>query len=312
MSTKWNEESSFISAVVYLTTGYADITQSFLTKLTHCFNNMFQYSEIIFVDDHCQDGATDIIRAFSQQYSSGEISIVTMSCFQGREKAMRAGVDLAIGDFVFEFESLDMDYDPELIADVYKMALEGFDIVSAVQNTKPQVSSRLFYGLYNHFSDAPYPVERDVFRVLSRRAINRVQSLNSFIPLRNAAYASCGLKKAVKRYTPTNGDKRTSSGSGGHKGKLETAITALSVYTNFSLKISYAIDGLTMLAVLMYLLLCCFHPAVSFSWGTFTLMVIGILIELLVTLAIHSMDILIKLVFNEQDYIFESVEKLTR
>ena len=29
MSTKWNEESSFISAVVYLTTGYADITQSF-------------------------------------------------------------------------------------------------------------------------------------------------------------------------------------------------------------------------------------------------------------------------------------------
>ena len=86
---------------------------------------MFQYSEIIFVDDHCQDGATDIIRAFSQQYSSGEISIVTMSCFQGREKAMRAGVDLAIGDFVFEFESLDMDYDPELIADVYKWHLKG-------------------------------------------------------------------------------------------------------------------------------------------------------------------------------------------
>lgn len=312
MSTKWNEESSFISAVAYLTTGYEDIAQTFLSKLTGCFSHMFQSFEIIFVDDNCQDGAADIIREFSKQYSGGEISIVTMSCFQGREKAMRAGVDLAIGDFVFEFESLTIDYNLELIIDVYKKALDGFDIVSAARNTKPSASSRLFYSVYNHFSDAPYPVESEVFRVLSRRAINRVQSLNSVIPLRNAAYASCGLKKAVKRYDPVDQCSQKKSGSEGRKNKIETAITALSVYTNCSLKIAYTVDLITLLSIALYLLLCVVHPAVSFSCGLFILMVIGILIEVLVTLAVHYMDILIKLVFNEEDYIFESVEKLTR
>ena len=50
---------------------------------------------------------------------------------------MNAGVDLAIGDFVFEFDTVCMDYKTELLMQVYRRSLEGFDIVSASAMRKP-------------------------------------------------------------------------------------------------------------------------------------------------------------------------------
>lgn len=40
------------------------------------------------------------------------LTILNMSLHQGVEQAMNAGLDAAIGDFVFEFDSLDTPYPP--------------------------------------------------------------------------------------------------------------------------------------------------------------------------------------------------------
>ncbi len=52
-----------------------------------------------------------------------------MGYSHGLEASMNAGIDLSIGDFVFEFDSCFMDFDPDVIMQVYRKSLQGFDIV---------------------------------------------------------------------------------------------------------------------------------------------------------------------------------------
>lgn len=58
---------------------------------------------------------------------------------------MNAGRDMAIGDFVYEFDDINPDYPPELIRDVYDRMLSGYDIVAASCKGKIKLTSRLFY-----------------------------------------------------------------------------------------------------------------------------------------------------------------------
>ena len=43
------------------------------------------------------------------------VNVVHMSFFQGLESAMNAGRDIAIGDFVFEFDDILVDYEPDVM-----------------------------------------------------------------------------------------------------------------------------------------------------------------------------------------------------
>ena len=107
---------------------------------------------------------------------------------------MNAGVDLSIGDFVLEFDSTVLDFAPEEIMKIYRKSLEGYDIVSASPEGRQRLTSRLFYMLFQRCSSSFYQhMGTESFRVLSRRVINRVSSMNQSVPYRKAVYASCGL-----------------------------------------------------------------------------------------------------------------------
>jgi dolichol-phosphate mannosyltransferase len=120
--------------------------------------------------------------------------MIRTSYYQGLERSVTAGVDLAIGDFVFEFDTSDLRFEPSLIMDIYNHCLEGFDIVSASPNAKSSASSELFYSLFNRHSQTQYPLTSEDFRIISRRAINRVNQMSSFVLYRKALYVNCGLK----------------------------------------------------------------------------------------------------------------------
>ena len=129
---------------------------------------------------------------------------------------MNAGLDLAIGDFVFEFDTVFVDYTPEDIMAVYDQALEGFDMVSASPDCKMRRTSRMFYQILDRFSDTPYSMTSERFRILSRRVINRVMSMNNDIPYRKAVYSHCGLKTKNIVYTAAGGDRRGTGRQLGH------------------------------------------------------------------------------------------------
>ena len=183
-----NKEKNFASAVIYVHNAQNRIDE-FLKTIVRVMEENFEHSEIICVND-----SLSVIKKASNFATITSVSVVNMSYFHGLELSMNAGTDMAIGDFVFEFDNTCLDFDPMTIIDIYKCSLKGYDIVSASADRKEKLTSLLFYKVFDRYTELSYKMSTESFRVLSRRVINRISSMNKTIPYRKAAYANCGLK----------------------------------------------------------------------------------------------------------------------
>ena len=129
-----NKEKNFISAVLYVGENM-DIAPDFVRMIAGELYENFEHYEIICVNDGLDDSAAEPLKALSGDVKNGVLSVVNMSYRQGVELSMSAGVDLAIGDFVYEFDNIAAKFDKSLIMDIYRRCLTGFDIVSAGSGT---------------------------------------------------------------------------------------------------------------------------------------------------------------------------------
>ena len=164
-----DKEKNFISAVVYVRNSEKTI-KDFLTAVNGVLSKTFAKYEMICVNDASNDDSAKIIREFSESSLECPVSIVNMGFYQGLEMSMNAGVDLSIGDFVYEFDSDIIDYDISVVTDVYYRSLKGYDIVSAASDRKKRLTSNLFYGLFNSSAKLQHKLTTESFRILSRRA----------------------------------------------------------------------------------------------------------------------------------------------
>lgn len=310
-----NREKNFASAVVYVHNAQ-DRVGTFLETLIGVFETNFDHAEIVCVNDCSDDGSVAAIRAASAKAARTSVSVLNMSYFHGLERAMDAGTDLAIGDFVFEFDSTVMDYAPDRIMEVYRRALEGCDIVSAAPNHKQKWSSRLFYWLFDKFSDTPRHMTTESFRILSRRAINRVMSMNKTVPYRKVIYAGCGLKTDTIHYSclPYSGDRIDKRERGYRRG---LAIDALLLFTNAGARFSGVMTALMMLAAVFMgiysIVIYCTGAPVA-GWTTTILFLSAAFFGLfaILTIVIKYLQLLIELIHKRKTYSFESIEKLTK
>ena len=194
-----NKEKNFVSAIVYVHNAESRI-ESFLSTVLEVLETNFEHSEIICVNDKSDDKSVEKIKAVSKKAKASTITLLNLSHYHGLETAMNAGADLAIGDFVFEFDRAVLDFEAQEIMNVYKSCLQGYDIVSASPDKKQRLSSKLFYMTFNKFARLKYEMSTESFRILSRRVLNRISSMNKTVPYRKAIYANCGLKTDHLRY----------------------------------------------------------------------------------------------------------------
>ena len=311
-----NKESNFISAVLYVHDN-SDQLAMFLPKMYSVFNDNFKKFEIICVNDCSKDNSVKVINEFSKTVEGSIISLVNMSIYQGIELAMNAGVDLSIGDFVYEFDSLDMDYDIEYLIKVYLHSLQGFDIVAAAPSKMQNLFSKLFYRLYNTNSNSPYELRSESFRILSRRAINRVHSISKTIPYRKALYTNCGLKLDTLLYNAQNTSSTTYSKKV-HLNRRKMASDSLILFTDIAYKISISLSILLLLSTIASGVYTCTvffgeHRPVA-GWTTTMLLLSGGFsgVFLLQAIIIKYLSVLVDLVFKRQKYLIESVQKVSK
>lgn len=305
------KEKNFLSAVVYIS-NCEDRLYAFLSQLGAILDESFEQYEIICVNDASNDKSVEIIRRCAVSIR-GIVSIVNLSYPQGEEAAMNAGKALAIGDFVFEFDSTMMDYDPSLILAVYRRSLDGFDIVAATGNTK-RASSTLFYWLFNRSAHMQYQLQTEAFRVLSRRAINRIHSMSQTIPFRKALYANCGLKIDSISYCPV----KTIPLSQVERNlgyRLSTALDSIVLFTNLAFNASFVLALLMMAATLaggIYVLLIFLLGKPVEGYTTMMLVNTASFFGVFTILAVilKYLSILVQLVFQKQTYMIESIEKI--
>lgn len=310
MEQKADKAKIFVSAVIYCHNN-ADTIGDLIKGLNITLDNNYQSYEMIVVNDASNDDSTDVLKKAASQLESKTITLLNFKHCQGLEKAMNAGLDLAIGDFVYEFDSAFLDFDWGIVFDAYKKSTsESCDIVCVRSTKKSSISSRLFYYLLNHYSGFKYQVATDTFRLVSRRAINRIRKNTQSVPYRKAAYASCGLTMGSIYYTPAIEVKRPLA-----IGRKQAAYDSMVLYTDVAYRatgsMAIIVFGLFLCILIMSIIGLLAHGEVN-SW-----MIVGSLLSLgfaflFVVLAfiLKYIQTFVVLYFQKNSYRFDSIEKL--
>lgn len=308
-----NKEKNFVSAVLYVYNNEKEIS-SVLKNINEVLKTNFEKYEIICVNDASNDRSLQEIKEFAKELDNEILQVINMGYYQGIELSMNAGVDLAIGDFVYEFDNLVQNYDDECIMRVYNKSLEGFDIVSATSKGKSNKFSSLFYKIFNKYSNLEYKLGTETFRILSRRAINRVDAVSKRVMYRKAAYADCGLKFYNLKYLPITKEKRKFNEET-QRNRMETAVNSLILFTNvgykFSLIMSFIMIALTILVTIYTVLTFVSRNPVQGWTTTMLFLAFGFFgLFTIMAIIIKYLEILLGLIFKKNKYIIGSIEKL--
>jgi dolichol-phosphate mannosyltransferase len=309
-----SREKNFVSAVIYVH-DCEDRIGAFVQAVIKTLDEHFEHSEVICVNDASQDKSVERIRSAARETGcKTSVSLLNLSYFHGLEPSMNAGRDLAIGDFVYEFDAALLDFKTDDIMAVYHKSLEGFDIVSAVPETKQRKSSSMFYSLMNRYGQFPYRFCTERFRILSRRAINRIGNLNREIVYRKTAYAGCGLKSAQIRYNPENcGILPQNRAEALYRRDL--AANSLLLFTSIGYRLSMlftALMGLFCLGIVIYSIVVYILSDPIRGWTSTILFLSAAFFGLfaILTVIIRYLQILLELSFKRKSFTFESIEKI--
>lgn len=304
-----NKEKNFVSAVVYCHNDAKTIGH-FIVDLDKTLEDHFIKYEIVVVNDASTDNSLEIVKNYAAHKDSKVISVINMSFTQGIETSMNAGVDLTIGDFVYEFDSSWVDFPWDTIMKIYHHSLKGYDIVNASAGKKMRLTSKIFYSVFNRYANLQHHIETESFRILSRRAVNRTHSITKKIPYRKAAYANCGLAIASVKYQPTE-DSTCKT----HEGRTSLAIDSLILFTDVAYRLTLTFAFIMAIATVcmgVFALTYKFMENPVEGWTTTIIFIAFGFWGLFVIMAmvIKYLQTLVSLVFQKKNYLIESIEKL--
>jgi glycosyltransferase involved in cell wall biosynthesis len=108
--------------------------------------------------------------------------VLVLSRNFGKEAALTAGLDHAEGDAVVVLDA-DLQDPPELIATFWQHFLDGYDVVYGVRRSRAgeswlkRATASAFYRTIGRLSRTPVPADTGDFRLMSRRALDALNTL---------------------------------------------------------------------------------------------------------------------------------------
>lgn len=314
MANKLTKEKNVLSVVVYVKDD-GEIIEDFLLQIDNLLKQRFEAYEYILVNDFSTDDSIERVKGITDQIH-GNVTTVNMAWRHGLELAMLAGLDLAIGDFILEFDSVLIDYDVQVVLDIYNKCLEGFDIVSAIPSNSQRLSSKVFYKTLKKISYKNMELTTETFRIISRRALNRVLSSKEKTKYRKALYHYSGfatetIKYDVKKIT---GKSRTSTSL---SDRVKLANDVLISFTNIGTRVAVTLS-LFFLAIALFMLGYTLYSYFNVEniepgWTTIMLFLSFSFSGVFFILAILSKYITVLLIEVQEKplYVYQSVEKLS-
>lgn len=136
--------------------------------------------EILFIDDGSTDDTKKVI--IKKACKDKRIRLVKLSRNFGKEAAMTAGIDYAVGDAVIPMD-VDLQDPPKVIHEFIEKWEEGYDTVYGIRQSRNEdtrskrTSAGMFYRIFNCISDTPIPSNVGDFRLMDRRVVNVIKRL---------------------------------------------------------------------------------------------------------------------------------------
>ena len=158
---------------------------------------------MIYVNDGSSDNTNEIIRSLHQ--TDPRVALVILSRNFGKEVALTAGLEHAIGDAVIIIDA-DLQDPPELIPELVQKWQHGFDVVYATRKRRlgetwlKKTTAALFYRLMHNISRVQLPRDTGDFRILSRRAVAAVTQFREHHRFMKGLFAWIGFRQTSISY----------------------------------------------------------------------------------------------------------------
>ncbi len=220
--------------------------------------------ELIFVNDDSTDNSESILLNLQKKYP---IRIINMSRNFGVDPCVLAGFRNAKGDAIVYLHT-DLQDPPEIIPDLIKKHEEGFDVVHTVRTKRKGESkfrmlvTRIAYLLINILSDINLPIEAGDYKLISRKALDKILNQREFRPYVRGLSVWVGFKQTFYKY------ERQARGSGKSKMPLlsEGPVTDfVNGITSYSLKPLYIGIFFGFLSIIISVLLIIYALYLKFS-----------------------------------------------
>ncbi len=230
-----------------------EVLHEFHQRLAAVLSELPLEHEILYVNDGSSDSTVEIIQQLHE--ADPHVTLLDLSRNFGKEVAMSAGLQHTQGDVVVIIDA-DLQDPPELIPQLVDEWRAGWDVVYAKRTTRDgesalkKLTAHLFYRIMQRVGEVRMPKDTGDFRLLSRRAVN---ALNSF-PERNrfmkGMFAWIGFKQKAVHYQR---DPRFAGVSKWNYWRLwNFAIEGITSYTTAPLKMASYIGGLSALTAFIY------------------------------------------------------------
>lgn len=197
-----NVQTKAISVVVPVYREEGSI-RPFLARAVPVLEALGRTYEIIFALDPSADATESVI--LEEILRNEAIRLLVFSRRFGQPAATMAGILSCTGDTCVVID-VDLQDQPELIAELYAKLCEGYEVVYGKRRSREgetmlkRLISFLGYAAINRLSDVRIPRNAGDFRIMSRRVIEELRRLNESHGFLRGLVAYVGFKQSFIEY----------------------------------------------------------------------------------------------------------------
>ena len=230
-----------------------EVLPAFHERLTSALSDLTYAIEIVYINDGSTDGTLAIM---DELYAKDpRVTLVDLSRNFGKEIALTAGLHKAQGDAIVVIDA-DLQDPPELIPQLVAEWEQGFDVVYAKRSQRrgeswlKKTTASLFYRLMQRVSKVKIPEDTGDFRLLSRRALEALNTLPEQHRFMKGLFTWIGYKQKAVYY---DRDPRFAGVTKWNYWKLwNFAIDGITSFTTAPLKFATYIGFVTAMAAFVY------------------------------------------------------------
>ncbi|PZX30667.1 prophage-derived bactoprenol glucosyl transferase [Cupriavidus phytorum] len=159
--------------------------------------------EIVLVNDGSTDDTLEQLIAHSHR--DPRVRVVDLTRNFGKEAALTAGLDEALGDAVIPIDA-DLQDPPALIPELVGRWREGAEVVLAQRSSRAcdswikRVTAGAYYRVHNRLSDQKLPVNVGDFRLMDRVVVNALKQMPERRRFMKGLFAWVGYRTVIVPY----------------------------------------------------------------------------------------------------------------
>lgn len=175
----------------------------FFERLESVLDHLGLTYEIVCVDDGSKDNT--LKQLVAHHHRNSRIKVVSLSRNFGKEIALTAAIDHAIGAVVVPIDA-DLQDPPELIADMITQWQQGYDVVYATRKSRQgeswlkRFTANVFYRVIGRMSTVEIPRNTGDFRLLDRRVVEVLKQMPERTRFMKGIFAWVGFQQTFILY----------------------------------------------------------------------------------------------------------------